>query len=99
MKLLMKRTMATGALLLLQLTSGYCDTVSNFGPGGCISVFRSVTGTCVIMTDCQGKNIKDVEFAFTCEAPQNAKGEVQQDQLQKHSFGLGGFLSVEKYDT
>lgn len=72
-----------------------------FGPAGCVSVSKSTMGSCVITTNCKGhdKAIKDLEFAFTCEDPQNEKGEVQKGEVQKHSYGLGGFLTIESYDT
>lgn len=56
-----------------------------------MTVSRSSSGTCVLKTSCKGQNTKKVEFAFTCLTPEG--------ELQKHSFGLGGFAAVEEYDT
>lgn len=62
-----------------------------YGPNGCVSISRSQQGTCVIATKCEdGVNLDKLEFAFDCET--NA-------QIQKHSFGVGGFDSIEEFDT
>merc|ERR1719353_1948470 len=62
-----------------------------FGPDDCVSLSRSAAGTCVLATDCEGKDTSAVEFSFLCA---DATGmEV------KHTFGTGGFLDKETYDT
>jgi hypothetical protein len=62
-----------------------------FGPDDCVSLSRSAAGTCVLATNCEGKDTSAVEFSFLCA---DANGmEV------KHTFGTGGFLDKETYDT
>merc|ERR1719420_2635996 len=62
-----------------------------FGPNDCVSLSRSAGGSCVLATDCEGKDTSAVEFSFLCA---DATGmEV------KHTFGTGGFLDKETYDT
>lgn len=65
--------------------------VARFGPKHCVSVARSdKTGTCVLRTNCEGLDLEQVEFSFTCQLP---------GVLQKHSFGKGGFDAIEEFDT
>jgi len=45
----------------------------------------------VISTKCQASDIAKFEFAFICTTPQH--------EVQKHSFGVGGFDEVENFDT
>ncbi len=68
------------------------STVSTYGPAHCVSVSRNPqSGTCVLATHCpENVSLDSVEFAFTCKKP---------GLLQKHSFGKGGFDSVEEFDT
>lgn len=77
-------------LLQIQVSKGD----DHFGPGNCISLFRSSVGTCIMRTDCGiTHNISDVEFAFVCSNPQNAMPHAL------HSFGRGGFEPHEMFDT
>lgn len=65
---------------------------SSFGPNNCVSVERSSTGTCVLRTQCPAEtNLETTEFAFLCVL---GSGEVQ-----KHSYGEGGFDAEETYDS
>jgi hypothetical protein len=62
-----------------------------WGPQNCAEIFRSATtGTCVIRTSCEAVDISNFEFAFDCES----SGEVQ-----RHSFGKGGFDDDDEFDT
>jgi hypothetical protein len=77
--------------LLLLVTAFSADQKVTFGPGDCVSLSRSASGTCVLATNCEGKDTSAVEFSFLCA---DATGmEV------KHTFGTGGFLDKETYDT
>jgi len=68
------------------------QATSSFGPNGCVSVERSSTGTCVLRTACPSEtNLETTEFAFLCVL---SSGEVQ-----KHSYGEGGFDPEETYDS
>lgn len=64
-----------------------------FGPDGCIALTKSTRGTCVLTTKCERKNISGVDFAFVCMNP----GTEVPHAL--HSFGRGGFLPNEQFDT
>merc|ERR1719316_1088657 len=78
-------------LLLWVTACSAADQKVTFGPDGCVSLDRSTGGTCVLATDCEGKDTSAVEFSFLCA---DATGvEV------KHTFGTGGFLDKETYDT
>jgi len=79
------------ALVSLMLTAA--ESVA-YGPGGCVSLDRSPQGTCVIKTNCQGVSTSKFEFAFDCLASGAPK-----TQIQRHSFGEGGFDDVEEFDT
>jgi len=61
-----------------------------WGPQNCAELFRSEVGTCVIRTNCNGVDIDNFEFAFDCES----SGEIQ-----RHSFGIGGFDDEDDFDT
>merc|ERR1719324_1363478 len=77
--------------LLLLVTAFSADQKVTFGPDDCVSLSRSASGTCVLATNCEGKDTSAVEFSFLCA---DATGmEV------KHTFGTGGFLDKETYDT
>merc|ERR1719217_1792253 len=77
--------------LLLWVTACSASQKVTFGPDDCVSLSRSAGGTCVLATNCEGKDTSAVEFSFLCA---DATGmEV------KHTFGTGGFLDKETYDT
>merc|ERR1719217_745536 len=77
--------------LLLWVTACSASQQVTFGPDDCVSLSRSAGGTCVLATNCEGKDTSAVEFSFLCA---DATGmEV------KHTFGTGGFLDKETYDT
>jgi len=58
------------------------NDLPSFGPQQCVSVYRDQnTGTCNLETKCEGKDLSNVEFAFTCHLD---------NVIQKHSFGKGG---------
>merc|ERR1711904_352487 len=62
-----------------------------WGPQNCAEIFRSAeTGTCVIKTNCNGIDISMFEFVFDCETSQD---------IQRHTFGRGGFDDVDDFDT
>jgi hypothetical protein len=70
------------------------NMAKSFGPDNCVSLTRSeLTGTCVIRAECVGKSISDVEFAFVCTNPDAPV------PLALHSYGQGGFLPDETYDS
>merc|ERR1719316_1288670 len=78
-------------LLLWVTACSAADQKVTFGPDDCVSLSRSTGGTCVLATNCEGKDTSAVEFSFICS---DATGmEV------KHTFGTGGFLDKETYDT
>lgn len=49
--------------------------------------------TCRLKTDCEKKNISDVEFRFVCFNPDSEMPSAL------HSFGRGGFASQEDFDS
>merc|ERR1711915_1067645 len=57
------------------------------------AVSSSTKKTCILETNCLGKesDIEKFEFAFTCTKANKEKS--------KHSFGVGGFDPIEKFDT
>lgn len=61
-----------------------------YGPGNCVTLSQSSTGSCVITTDCEGQDVSKFEFAFNCD---------NGDKVERHSFGVGGFDDYEEYDT
>merc|ERR1719375_490010 len=65
---------------------------TGYGPGKCVGVQRSKGGTCVLSTHCkEDDDLETVEFAFLCVL---GNGEVQ-----KHSYGKGGFDPDESFDS
>jgi len=71
--------------------TGAGSKVSHFGPSDCVSVARSKEGSCLIKTNCAGRDTTEFDFAFDCFS--QAKGRT------RHSFGVGSFDDVEEYDT
>jgi len=67
--------------------------IDNFGPGACVGLKRSITGSCVLRTQCKDQNISQQDFAFVCFNP----GASMPHAL--HSFGRGGFKKDESFDT
>jgi len=61
-----------------------------FGPHQCISLYRSEEGTCMLSLDCDGIDNSKTEFAFNCVGKEN---------IERHSFGFGGFDANEEFDT
>lgn len=88
----MKCSQQINALVVgLVLTSFPGALGQTYGPDGCVSISRSREGTCVIATNCgEGIDLDKLEFAFDCQAGA---------EVQKHSFGVGGFDMVEEFDT
>lgn len=83
----MRRVVACGLITaLIDATN-----VSKYGPKKCVELSQSKRGTCVISTNCKAEDIAKFEFAFTCTTLNH--------EVQKHSFGLGGFDPVETFDT
>lgn len=62
-----------------------------FGPRGCATLTRSLAGSCLFRTDCDGQDISSLDFELDCV---HAEGSVV-----RHDFGRGGFDTVEEYDT
>lgn len=62
---------------------------ARFGPSGCVSLTRSSAGTCVLSTDCEGRDMSKTEFVFDCVGK----------SVVRHSFGIGGFDTQEEFDT
>jgi len=75
-------------------TRGVSKEALPFGPAGCASVTRSKSGTCVLTTSCDGEDLSRVEFAFNCRESKKQGGG-----LVRHSYGQGGFDSLEDFDT
>jgi hypothetical protein len=70
----------------------HASSGASFGPNDCVKVERSSAGTCVLRTQCiSGTDLETTEFAFLCVL---GDGEVQ-----KHSYGQGGFDVEETYDS
>jgi len=67
------------------------DAAYKYGPEHCVQLSRSKEGTCVIATNCPAESIGNFTFDFLCT--DGAGGEVI------HSFGTGGFLDEETFDT
>jgi hypothetical protein len=67
------------------------DGSYKYGPEHCVQLSRSKAGTCVIETNCPADAIGNFTFDFMCT--DGAGGEVI------HSFGTGGFLDQETFDT
>merc|ERR1719316_2632659 len=78
-------------LLLWVTACSAADQKVTFGPDDCVSLSRSTGGTCVLATNCEGKDTSAVEFSFICSDATGMEG--------KHTFGTGGFLDKETYDT
>jgi len=73
-------------------TLHYATAKANkFGPNGCVSVDQSKQGSCIIRSNCEGRDLSNFEFAFDCLT--ESKGR------NRHSFGIGSFDAVEDYDT
>lgn len=63
-----------------------------YGPSNCVNVDRSKTGTCVLRTACEPNvDLEKTEFAFLCV--------LKDGEVQKHSYGEGGFGAEETFDT
>jgi hypothetical protein len=67
------------------------DAAFKYGPEHCVQLSRSKEGTCVIATNCPADSIGNFTFDFLCT--DGGGGEVI------HSFGTGGFLEEETFDT
>jgi hypothetical protein len=67
------------------------DAAFKYGPEHCVQLSRSKEGTCVIETNCPADSIGNFTFDFLCT--DGGGGEVI------HSFGTGGFLDEETFDT
>jgi len=65
----------------------------SFGPKNCVMLSRSSAGSCVITTDCEGVDTTKLEFAFDCV------GQSGNEDIVRHSFGVGGFEGSEEFDT
>merc|ERR1719331_2737516 len=66
-------------------------TVARFGPGSCVSTWRSSEGHCIMRTDCQNVDISQFDFGLICV---DADGK-----RMKHSFGRDSFDASETFDT
>jgi hypothetical protein len=63
-----------------------------YGPSSCVNVEQTETGTCVLRTACDPTiDLEKTEFAFLCV--------LKDGEVQKHSYGTGGFGSEETFDT
>jgi len=62
-----------------------------YGPADCVALSRSEQGSCVLTTHCSGVDTTSFEFAFLCVDEHGTE--------VKHTFGDGGFLEEEAYDT
>jgi len=67
------------------------DAAYKYGPEHCVQLSRSKAGTCVIETKCPADSIGNFTFDFLCT--DGGGGQVI------HSFGTGGFLDEETFDT
>lgn len=65
----------------------------SFGPDGCVLLSQSNSGTCMLSTDCDNRDLSKVDFAFVCLNP----GSTIPHAI--HSFGRGGFAARETFDT
>merc|ERR1719456_1922564 len=65
--------------------------VVRYGPNDCISTYESKSGTCIMETNCDAKNITDYEFGLIC---------IEKDGTPvRHIFGKNSFDPTETFDT
>jgi hypothetical protein len=62
-----------------------------YGPGACISTFRSPAGTCIIQTRCQKTDVSIYDVGITCL---DKSGD-----YTRYLFGKGNFEKEETFDT
>lgn len=81
----------SAAFVVVSALSQVWASLVRYGPDDCVTLSLSPAGSCVIRTNCEGKDLSHFEFAFDCANSGNA--------IQRHSFGLGGFDAQEEFDT
>lgn len=62
-----------------------------YGPDGCVAVWKSEEGHCIMSTDCGDSNVKDYQFGLVCVDKTGSP--------VKHLFGKDSFDSKETFDT
>lgn len=90
----MKVCLASMATVLAAVFVGSVEGrhLLHLGPAGCVSLYRSGTGSCVISTSCKGKDLSKFEFAFNCQPAEGGN-------VVRHSYGVGRFGMEELFDT
>merc|ERR1719335_802306 len=87
----MKSTLGSLILFIAAAVEKDSDAAYKYGPEHCVQLTRSKEGSCVIETNCPKDSIGNFTFDFLCT--DGAGGQVI------HSFGTGGFLDEETFDT
>jgi hypothetical protein len=87
----MKSTLGIILFFIAAAVEKDSDAAYTYGPEHCVELSRSKDGTCVIETNCPADSIGNFTFDFLCT--DGAGGQVI------HSFGTGGFLDQETFDT
>merc|ERR1719321_487872 len=90
----MKSTRGSIILILFVIAAAVekdSDAAYKYGPEHCVQLSRSKEGTCVIATNCPADSVGNFTFDFLCT--DGAGSQVI------HSFGTGGFLDEETFDT
>merc|ERR1712216_1045088 len=72
-------------------TAAYAAAAAAFGPGDCVSIARSAEGSCVLRTDCAGRDISHFNFSFDCLTLPHTS--------TTHALGVGSFDEQEEFDT
>lgn len=65
--------------------------IVRFGPNGCVSVYKSEEGHCIMSTKCEGSDTSNYEYGLVCVDKVGSP--------VKHLFGKDSFDPVESFDT
>lgn len=65
--------------------------IVKFGPNGCVSVYKSEEGHCIMSTECTGSDTSNYEYGLVCVDKMGSP--------VKHLFGKDSFDPVESFDT
>jgi len=63
-----------------------------YGPNSCVSTYRSKSGSCVMKTQCESKDIEGYMFGLICMGKRG-------DGSVRHLFGKASFKPQETFDT
>lgn len=65
--------------------------VVRFGPGQCVSTYKSEEGHCIMKTECTDEQVQDFDFGLVCVD--------KVGRPTRHLFGRGSFDRSETFDT